>query len=294
MAAGGIRSFDLVMTLLVRDEEDIIAANIDYHRSQGVDFFIVMDNLSTDGTAEILKSYERMGILHYILQPDDDYSQGRWVTAMARMASVRYGAKWVINNDADEFWWPVRDGYLRELLLNMPEAYNVVEARRHNFVPVTDASNVFYESMIYRQSDSVNPLGQPLSPKVCHRGLEDVVVDQGNHRVSGFEPLNVYPQGIEILHFPFRTLRQYENKIIKGGEAYRRNTELHPETGCTWRRMYETYRRQGRLPDHVRSQIKHAVEIEKELRNGFIVEDQRLRNYMARIRSRRLEPVRFT
>lgn len=44
----------LVMTLLVRDEEDIIADNIRFHADQGVDAFIVMDNLSTDRTPDIL------------------------------------------------------------------------------------------------------------------------------------------------------------------------------------------------------------------------------------------------
>jgi hypothetical protein len=34
----------LVMTLLVRDEEDVLRANIDFHREQGVDFFIFNDN----------------------------------------------------------------------------------------------------------------------------------------------------------------------------------------------------------------------------------------------------------
>ena len=47
----------LAMTLLVRDEADIIEANLRYHRAQGVDFFVVGDNGSEDGTLEILERY---------------------------------------------------------------------------------------------------------------------------------------------------------------------------------------------------------------------------------------------
>ena len=46
----------LAMTLIVRNEADIIEDNLRYHRAQGVDFFIVLDNGSTDGTLEILES----------------------------------------------------------------------------------------------------------------------------------------------------------------------------------------------------------------------------------------------
>ena len=68
----------LVMTLLVRNEADIISSNIDFHLDQGVDFIIATDNLSVDGTTDILRAYERRGVLHYIHQPDDDYAQHRW------------------------------------------------------------------------------------------------------------------------------------------------------------------------------------------------------------------------
>jgi hypothetical protein len=56
----------LVMTLLVRDEDDIVASNIDFHLNNGVDFIIAMDNLSIDGAADILRLYERKGMLHYL------------------------------------------------------------------------------------------------------------------------------------------------------------------------------------------------------------------------------------
>ena len=96
------------MTLLVRDEQDILRENIEFHKSQGVDFFIATDNRSTDDTTKILKEYESLGILKYIYE-EKDYNQAPWVTHMARMAYTVYGADWIINNDADEFWWPQKE-----------------------------------------------------------------------------------------------------------------------------------------------------------------------------------------
>ena len=100
----------LFMTLLLRDEEDIVRENLDFHLAQGVDRVIVTDNGSEDGTLEILRDYEARGVVRLLLEPTDDYSQGRWVTRW-RGSPPSEGADWVINNDADEFWWP-RSGTL--------------------------------------------------------------------------------------------------------------------------------------------------------------------------------------
>lgn len=215
----------LIMTLLVRDEEDILQANIDFHLAQGVDFIIATDNLSVDSTADILRQYERRGLLHYIYEDSDTYSQHEWVTRMARMAYLDYGADWVINNDADEFWWP-KKGSLIETLSSMQADKNIVEAERRNFVYLkdTDPTGSFYESMIYKEVNSVNSLGGPLPPKVAHRGCRDIIVRQGNHSVSGIGQECVVANTIEILHFPIRTREQFLNKIILGGAAYQRNT----------------------------------------------------------------------
>ena len=53
----------LVMTLLVRNEADIVDAQIAFHLHAGVDFVIATDNRSEDGTTEILERYERAGVL---------------------------------------------------------------------------------------------------------------------------------------------------------------------------------------------------------------------------------------
>ncbi len=50
----------LIMTLLVRDEADILEYNICHHLNQGVDFIIAIDNGSIDKTPDILRKYQKM------------------------------------------------------------------------------------------------------------------------------------------------------------------------------------------------------------------------------------------
>lgn len=139
------------MTLLVRNEEDIIRENIEFHLSQGVSFFIAIDNLSVDRTADILKEYEDKGVLRYFFEDSNQFDQHKWVTQMAIMAFKEYGADWVINNDANEFWWP-KLGRLTDEFNDIPEEFNVLEAGRTNFVMVEGEGEPFYKRMIYKQA----------------------------------------------------------------------------------------------------------------------------------------------
>ena len=58
----------LVMTLLVRDETDVVDAQISFHLDAGVDYVIATDNRSQDGTTES-RGYAREGDLHLIESP---------------------------------------------------------------------------------------------------------------------------------------------------------------------------------------------------------------------------------
>ena len=274
------RAKKLVMTLLVRDEQDILEANLEFHHRQGVDFFIVMDNLSVDSTTAIIRRWVDRGLAHYILQQQDDYAQAEWVTSMARMASTDFGADWVINNDADEFWWP-REGTLKETFAAISPEFNALLAPRTNFVPLAqeDSDAPFYERMVYRESVSLNPLGRPLPPKLAHRGSPLVQVAQGNHSVSGLQPLNVTHGMVEILHYPIRSYGHLLNKISKGGAAYERNRALPQRVGQTWRALYrEVLATQG-LADYYQKHLYSDERLAEELATGKILRDERLRRF---------------
>ena len=269
----------LVMTLLVRDESDIIRENIEFHRAQGVDFIIAMDNLSQDSTPYILKEYEEQRVLYYIAQHDDDYNQAAWVTYMARMACSDFGADWVINNDADEFWWPAH-GSLKTTFEAFPEQVNIVRAPRHNFVMTGDPQRPFWSRMIYREQQSKNPLGKPLPPKVAHRALETIRVEQGNHSVSGFDSMaHASGEPIQVFHFPMRNLKQIEQKIAKGGAAYERNTVLTASVGSTWRELYRQYQAEGSLYNYYKQNSYSNEEIALALSANRLVTDTRLHDF---------------
>ena len=269
----------LVMTLLVRDEQDILRANIEFHRAMGVDFFIATDNKSVDSTAEILKDYERQGLLHYIYEATDDYNQTEWVTRMARLAATDFGATWVINNDADEFWWPMQHSDLRAELAAVPKDVMIVEAGRYNFVPVDGSAQSFATAMIFREKVSFNQVGKPLPPKVAHRANPRVTVAQGNHGVWGFNHATTISDTMEIQHFPLRSYAQFENKIVKGGQAYERNKELGDTAGSAWKRLYEEYKR-GNLMTHYKQEEYSPERIAQGLESGNLVREERLPQFL--------------
>lgn len=275
----------IIMTLLVRDEQDIIKENIEYHLSQGVDFIIATDNRSVDATPDILRQYERQGVLRYIYEGNDNYDQHIWVTRMARAAYIEHDADWVINNDADEFWWPIGHNNLKEAISSVPPNFNIIVAERSNFVACGEAAqnSPFYRHMYYRDCNSVNLIGRKLPPCVAHRGNPNVIVWQGNHLVQGFDDHKESKGVVEIFHFPIRKYKQFENKIAKGGAAYQQNTSLDKRTGRGWRLLYEQYRENNHLRDYYKTRYYDDDRINKELVIGSIVKDTRLKNYLEKL-----------
>ena len=215
----------LLMTLLVRDEADIVDAQISFHLNAGVDYVIAMDHRSSDGTTEILEAYERDGHLRLIRQDAEEVRQSEWVTSMARLASVEHCADWVLNSDADEFWWP-RARSLKEALAAVPASYGVVFAPMCYFLP-RPGTEPFFERMTGRLIQYA-PISSPTTryrpvPKAVHRASAAVVVYRGNHAVAGAgRPLwSWHP--LELLHFPDRSAEQLARKYRQTVSAWPRD-----------------------------------------------------------------------
>jgi Glycosyl transferase family 2 len=276
----------LVMTLLVRDEQEMLASNLDYHFAQGVDFAIVTDHGSTDATREILREYESRGLARVIREEGVQHHQSRRVTRMARLAAVEHGADWVINNDADEFWWPIV-GSLADVFAAIPEQYGQIEVPRNNFLPRPGAGDQeFHQRLIVRERQSHNPIGKLLEPKVAHRGHPDLVVAPGNHAISGAELTPTPLRGLlEVLHFPMRTLPQFERKVLAIGIGYESLPFRSPGVGRDQLAMLAVLR-EGGLPQYFAEHVLSDADVQDGLRSRELVLDRRLATFMAELERR--------
>lgn len=238
----------LIMTLLVKNEEEMLARNLEFHKKMGVDGFIVTDNNSTDATPAILEEYRKRGwVLEIIRETSSGYCQKRWVDRMICLAKSRFCADWVINADADEFWY-AKSGSLKTELAST--CANVLRCPWQNMLP--EDGKPFWEWTQY-----VCPVPDfslyDLSPyaifgkrnkKVAHRTAGYLQISMGNHKVAMFPRRTEWSKDIVIYHFTIRGRQQFINKMIQGGKELEQNPSKH--VGRHWRYFYELYR-QGTL-----------------------------------------------
>jgi hypothetical protein len=271
----------LVMTLLARDEADVVDAQIAFHLNAGVDFVIATDNLSEDGTTEILESYEREGHLFLIREEGQYLQQADWITRMGRLAASEFGADWVIHSDADEFWWP-RGESLKDVLASVPERYGIVRALLRQFVPRPDDGSFFADRMVVRVTAAA-PINDPTSLfrpnlKIIHRADPDVTVSIGAQRLLGssFVPLRGwYP--VEFFHFPIRSLAQCERK-------YAHQQTAAGQTPSPYYDRVRRLREEGRLDEYYNTIVVDDDALELGLQDGSLVIDTRLRDALETLR----------
>ena len=260
----------LAMTLLVRDEADVVEAQLAYHLAAGVDLVVATDHRSSDGTTDVLERHAREGSVHLIREDAERIRQSEWVTRMARLAATEHGADWVLNSDADEFWWP-RAGTLKDVLAAVPGEFGVVRAVSRVFVP-RPGDDPWPDRLTARLALDA-PINDPATPyrhvaKAAHRGHPDVVVLQGNHSVEGTGLRELRPwAGLELLHFPLRSEEQVERK--------------HRNTLAAWERNLrgDLARSRAGSADAFHARVVVGDEaLARGLASGALVEDTRLRD----------------
>ena len=283
------------MTLLVRDEVDIVAAVIEHHIAAGVDLIVATDNGSRDGTVEVLEAYRDLGVLELHHEPDLTYEQGRWVTRMARRAAAVHGADWVINADADEFFWPAGASAcggdaLPVAVGSVGTQHGKIEVRRDNLLADPEATGGWVQRLTIRDTESLSARGTRIGPKTCHRADPAVEVAPGNHAATGPRLGSVaLTHPLEIIHVPDRGYAQFSRKIANGGSACAANTRLGPEICWHWREDFARLLAGELRSDYARRQ-RDRFAIQRGLDARILIPDTRLRDRLTALLSHALVP----
>jgi hypothetical protein len=280
----------VVLTLTSRNEADLIDANLAFHLNAGVDFVLVTDNDSTDGTTDVLERYARDGVLRWTSAADPEFSQIESVQRMAREGATKLSADWVVNSDADEFWWP-RGGTLKDVFAAVPARFGSVRGMLRHFVPRPQGDGPVIERMTVRVAAPVTHKDHTFSPhfKTAHRGDPEVRIGGGNHEVYGRALLPLrgwYP--IDILHFPLRSLEQCQEKYLRWW-MFSQSPRV-PAPRVT--EFYEAYR-QGRAGEFYDSHVVDDESLAEGLRDGTLAIDTRLRAALRSL-ARGDAPLSFT
>jgi Glycosyl transferase family 2 len=264
----------LVMTLVLRDNADILEANLRYHLARGVDLILATDNGSSDGTVEILERYRGRGVAEIWHERSTDFDQGAWVTRMARHAATEHGADWVINNDADELWWPKR-GDLKNVFERIPEPFGRLVVWRTNFVARPEDDRHPFERMTLRETRSYNPRGGRIQPKTAHRGSPEVTVSLGCHDAWAPGLLTVPDADpIHIFHYSFRSFEQFEQRIRNAAEIMQNDPESESSATLAWQLGFQ-HLRDGTLREFYDSKVVDEAAARSRIAAGELVLDRR-------------------
>lgn len=272
----------LIMTLLVKNEEDMLEENLIFHKAMGVDGFIITDNNSSDRTPEIIRKYKEKGwIVEAIEEKATDYQQKKWVDRMIWKAKSVHKADWVINADADEIWYAPSGDLKTELVSSRA---NVLTCEMKCVYP--EEGKPFWQwgqtvevvNDLERYNLSRYSLFARQNKKVIHRTAGYIQISMGNHKVTMF-PKKVAKSNIRIYHYNIRGKKPFLEKMINGGKQLEQNPKKHG--GRHWRYYYQLYK-EGLLEAEYDKVIGTASFDQLKL-DGFIRTDTTIPEWFGRL-----------
>lgn len=275
----------LIMTLLVKNEGDVLEENLLFHKAMGVDAFIITDNNSTDRTKEIISKYKAKGwVAEVIEETATDYEQKQWVDRMVLLARNRHHADWVVNADADELWYSPSGNIKNEL---EKTSANVLRCTVQSVYPDEDKPFWQWNKIIRpvmnqeKYGLSIYSIFERQNKKVIHRTDGYIQISMGNHKVTMF-PKRAADCDIRVYHYNVRGKAHFMAKMINGGRQLEQHKSKHG--GRHWRYFYQLYK-EGRLEEEYRKVIGQDS-LKALCADGHIVEDNAIPQVFSEINSR--------
>jgi Glycosyl transferase family 2 len=215
--------------MMLRNEADIISANVRYHSSVGVTDFFIVDNGSSDRTPKILARLAREFPGLRWTKDDGPYQQSMITTGLAQEAHTA-GVDWVVPIDADEFWFSGDSGLpgvlstcdaaaLEVELSTFVQYREVSRLREDNLLSMTRrirAPKVYADAWRLVQSGDIAFVEMAYPPKWISRSSASLSIHPGNHGIDGIDGTRTSTNAIQCFHAPLRAREVLHAKAEQG------------------------------------------------------------------------------
>ncbi len=283
MPPKGYDSPRLIMTLLVKNEERVLEQNILFHKAMGVDAFIITDNNSTDRTPQIIQKYIDKGwVVESFMDYDTKHLQKKKVDRMVWCAKNKHNADWVINCDADEFWYSPQGNLKSE----MTEDINVLTCKSINVYPEKGVDFWKWDMVIKPMPDTTK---YNLSPynlfrrytyKVAHSTRGYVRISMGNHKVM-MAPRRKRDSEIIIYHYSIMDLQSFIYKTAQTRPQLTTKRGRRKSQSRHWKHFSNVYKAGGLNVEY--DNIIGSAHFKEFQRMGYIYRDCSVMNILKKI-----------
>lgn len=212
-------SFRVTAIVCAFNEADVIEHTLDYLTRQGIRV-VVLDNWSTDGTAEKARQFEGGGLVRVeqfpAAGPTGTYDWHRLLSRVEEIAAEEE-TDWVIHHDADEIRqspWPELD--LRTALYQVDlEAYNCIDHICAIFPPTGESEGTGARVPgAFRYFEFGKRPGHFVQKKAWKRQTDRVALAEGGGHDVNFPGRRIYPLRFLLRHYPIRSQAHGQRKVF--------------------------------------------------------------------------------
>lgn len=226
----------VVICSCLKNEGPYLLEWVAYHRLLGVDGFLLFDNDSNDGTSELLRDLDRIGVVNRVEWPTVAGVSPQISAFNHAIGKLSQCAEFVFNLDADEFIVP-ESGGLSEFLDSVADDVGAIAINQRVFgsggeqeyrpLPVLErfvlaskpdyAENRFFKTL-YRPSFAK----KVTDPHYVHLARGRATHPDGSDLVTGDHPgasVEIQNDRIAIHHYILKSREEFEIKRSRGGGA---------------------------------------------------------------------------
>jgi hypothetical protein len=270
------------------DQGDILSDFLEWNFELGVDFVLVQDLGSTDGTHDALDKFARTGRLAWFVLPERNMLKYKPDQALAQMARDQYGADWIIMCDVDEFLCPRSEDLHSALEKAQEDDITVVNVPCFNMIgPVLKPGERALETLTLR-------IDRPIQETAQQQGTGDITVPYtfirhppktivhastfvdyvpGTHGATSSRGKTAELSGLHFKHYLMRDFDRFEKKIQNAAAWLSDNPHLPSWWGWHWRRWIRL-NQEGRLREEYENQFVSPARAQELIRDGICQMDE--------------------